>query len=192
MNIFQDQAVLLEALRRGEEKAFVYLFNRYYERLFGYASRIVKETELAHDLVQESFCKLFENHEKLDIHISIQAYLYKSVYNSCLNAIKHRQIIFNYMDRGLTDFYLTEVVQPPEAEITLHREDIKIALWKEVNKLPERCREVFVLSKVEELTNKEIADKLDISVKTVEVQMTKALSRLRKKLEWLLFIFLTF
>ena len=65
-------------------------------------------------------------------------------------------------------------------------EDINNALREAIDKLPERCREVFVLSKMEELSNKEIAERLNISVKTVEVQMTKALSRLRGELEWLL------
>ena len=65
-------------------------------------------------------------------------------------------------------------------------EDISNALREAIDKLPERCREVFMLSKMEELSNKEIAERLGISVKTVEVQMTKELSRLRKELEWLL------
>ena len=151
MHPFDNHEVLLEALQKGEEKAFVYLFDRYYEGLLNYAGRIVRETELAHDLVQETFCKLYEDHVNLNIHLSVKSYLYKSVYNSCLNEIKYQKVVNNY-------------------------------------KLPERCREVFVLSKVEELSNKEIAEKLNISVKTVEVQMTKALSRLREELEWVLCI----
>ena len=79
-------------------------------------------------------------------------------------------------------------MQAPEAELTLQNEDIRKALEEAISKLPERCREVFVLSKVEELSNKEIAEKLNISVKTVEVQTTKALSRLREELEWVLCI----
>ena len=83
-------------------------------------------------------------------------------------------------------FYFSEIVQTPEAELALLGENINNALREAIDKLPERCREVFVLSKIEELSNKEIAERLNISVKTVEVQMTKALSRLRKELEWLL------
>mgnify|MGYP002740571530 FL=1 len=97
-------------------------------------------------------------------------------------------MVNNYADRELLDFYFSEIVQTPEAELALQNEDIRKALEEAINKLPERCREVFVLSKVEELSNKEIAEKLNISVKTVEVQMTKALSRLREELEWVLCI----
>ena len=186
MSVFEDQGLLLRALQKGEEEAFAYLFDRYYESLFSYAARVVRETEVARDLVQDTFCRLFENHEGLDIHISIQAYLYKSVYNSCLDIIRHRRVVYDYEDRELTDFYFKKVVQTPEAEIVLRGEDIRAALWKEIDKLPDRCREIFVLSKMEDLSNKEIADRLAISVNTVEAQMTKALSRLRKELEWLL------
>lgn len=188
MHPFDNHEVLLEALQKGEEKAFVYLFDRYYEGLLNYAGRIVRETELAHDLVQETFCKLYEDHVNLSIHLSVKSYLYKSVYNSCLNEIKHQKVVNNYADRELLDFYFTEIVQAPEAELALQNEDIRKVLEEAINKLPERCREVFVLSKVEELSNKDIAEKLNISVKTVEVQMTKALSRLREELEWLLCI----
>lgn len=188
MHPFDNHEVLLEALQKGEEKAFVYLFDRYYEGLLNYAGRIVRETELAHDLVLETFCKLYEDHANLNVHLSVKSYLYKSVYNSCLNEIKHQKVVRNYADREVLDFYFSEIVQAPEAELTLQNEDIRKALEEAISKLPERCREVFVLSKVEELSNKEIAEKLNISVKTVEVQMTKALSRLREELEWVLCI----
>lgn len=95
-------------------------------------------------------------------------------------------MVSNYADRELLDFYFSEIVQTPEAELVLLGEDINNTLREAIDKLPERCREVFMLSKMEELSNKEIAERLGISVKTVEVQMTKALSRLRKELEWLL------
>ena len=186
MHPFDNHEVLLEALQKGEEKAFVYLFDRYYEGLLNYAGRIVRETELAHDLVQEIFCKLYEDHVNLNVHLSVKSYLYKSVYNSCLNEIKHQKVVRNYADRELLDFYFSEIMQTPEAELALLGEDINNALREAIDKLPERCREVFMLSKLEELSNKEIAERLNISVKTVEVQMTKALFRLRKELEWLL------
>lgn len=188
MYSFEDSDILIASLQAGEEKAFVYIFDRYYDGLLNYAGRIVRETELAHDLVQETFCKLYEDYVNLNVHLSVKSYLYKSVYNSCLNEIKHQKVVRNYADREVLDFYFSEIVQTPEAELALQNEDIRKALEEAINKLPERCREVFVLSKVEELSNKEIAEKLNISVKTVEVQMTKALSRLREELEWLLCI----
>ena len=192
MHPFDNHNVLLKALQKGEEKAFEYIFDHYYDGLLNYAGRIVGEMELANDLVQETFCKLYEGHADLNIHLSIKSYLYKSVYNSCLNEIKHRNVVNNYVDRELLNFYFSEIIQTPEAELALLGEDINHALQEAIDKLPGRCREVFVLSKMNEMSNKEIAERLNISVKTVEIQMTKALSRLRKELEWLLcIIFIT-
>lgn len=192
MHLFDDHNVLLKALQKGEEKAFEYIFNHYYDGLLNYAGHIVGETELANDLVQETFCKLYEGHADLNIHLSIKSYLYKSVYNSCLNELKHRKVVNNYVDREMLNFYFSEIIQTPEAELALLDEDINNALQEAIDKLPERCREIFVLSKMDEMSNKEIAEHLNISVKTVEIQMTKALSRLRMELEWLLcVIFIT-
>ena len=118
----------------------------------------------------------------------LRPYLYKVVYNSCLDAIKHRKVESNYINQELLDFYFSKVVETPEAELLLVEEDLIGAIQEAVERLPERCREIFELSKMEGLSNKQVAEKLDISVKTVENQMTIAFSRLRKELEWLLCI----
>lgn len=183
---FQDGEALRAALQAGDERAFTWLFNRYYQDLFTYACRIMREEEIAADMVQDTFCKLFAQRESLEVHTSMQAYLYKAVYNHCVNEIKRRRMEVSYMDQELADFYFKEILQTPEAEMVLRNEEIRRAVQEAINGLPERCREIFVLSKMQELSNKEIAEQLGISVKTVENQMTKALSYLRKELEWLL------
>ena len=90
------------------------------------------------------------------------------------------------------DFYFSTVIQSPEAEMELWRADMTKALDEAIATLPEKCREVFILSKVEGLKNREIAEKLNISEKTVERHMSIALSRLREELDWLLQIILFF
>lgn len=183
---FQHREVLAQALQAGNERAFTWLFNRYYQDLFAYACRLVREDKIAADMVQDTFCNLFKNRAALEVHTSIQAYLYKSVYNHCVNEIKRHSLEVSYMDEELADFYFKEILQTPEAEIVLRSEEIRLALQDAIGHLPERCREIFVLSKMQEMSNKEIAEQLGISLKTVEAQMTKALSCLRKELEWLL------
>lgn len=183
---FQDGEALRAALQAGDERAFTWLFNRYYQDLFAYACRIMREEEIAADMVQDTFYKLFAKRESLEVHTSMQAYLYKSVYNHCVNEIKRRRLEVSYMDKELADFYFKEILQTPEAEMVLRNEEIRRAVQEAIDGLPERCREIFVLSKMQELSNKEIAEQLGISEKTVENQMTKALSYLRKELEWLL------
>ena len=86
------------------------------------------------------------------------------------------------------DFYLSRVIQLPESELALYDRELGEAIEGAIEQLPERCREVFRLSKVCDLSNKQIAEQLGISVKTVENQMTTAYERLRKDLKWLLLI----
>ena len=90
----------------------------------------------------------------------------------------------------LCNFYFSKVIETPEAEQALLEEDLRGAIQDAIDKLPERCREIFVLSKMEGLSNKQISEQLNISIKTVEAQMTTAFVRLRKELGWLLCIIL--
>ncbi|MDR1414773.1 MAG: RNA polymerase sigma-70 factor [Odoribacteraceae bacterium] len=173
-------------IREGKEEAFTDLFHLYHKGLISYAYRILRDAELASDTVQEAFCHLYEHRKKIAITLSIKSYLYKTVYNACLDAIKHRKVQHNYIDRELLDFYFSKIVQTPEAEMSLYNESVSEELRKTIARLPERCRTIFVLSKYEGLSNKQIAERLQISEKTVEAQMTRALSRLREDLEWLL------
>ncbi len=181
---------LTAGLRRGKEEAFAYVFRRYYSPLLNYAGRILKDVEAANDVVQECFCRLYERRRELRKELQVRPYLYKSVYNACMDAIKHQKVESNYINQELLDFYFSKVVETPEAEQALLDEDLKGAIQDAINKLPERCREIFVLSKVDGLSNKQIAEQLNISMKTVESHMTTAFVRLRKELGWLLcFIF---
>ena len=182
---------LTAGLRRGKEEAFAYVFRMYYSPLLNYAGRILKDVEAANDVVQECFCRLYERRRELRKELQVRPYLYKSVYNACMDAIKHQKVESNYINQELLDFYFSKVIETPEAEQALLDEDLKGAIQDAINKLPERCREIFVLSKVDGLSNKQIAEQLNISMKTVEAQMTTAFVRLRKELGWLLcFIFI--
>ena len=181
---------LIAGLRRGKGEAFAYVFRLYYGPLLNYAGRILKDTELANDVVQECFCMLYERRKELKEELEVRPYLYKSVYNSCMDAIKHQKVRDNYINQELLDFYFSKVIETPEAEQALLEEDLRGVIQDAIDKLPERCREIFVLSKMEGLSNKQISEQLNISIKTVEAQMTTAFVRLRKELGWLLCIIL--
>ena len=186
MELDYNSEQLIIELRNGKEQAFAHVFRMYYNPLLNYAGRILKDPEAANDVVQEIFCRLFERRKELREGFQLRSYLYKSVYNSCLDAIKHRKVETNYVNQELLDFYFSKVIETPEAELALLDEDLKGAIQDAVDKLPERCREIFVLSKVEGRSKKPIAGQLGISIKTVEAQMTTAFVRLRKELGWLL------
>lgn len=177
---------LIADIQKGKEGAFAYIFKLYYGPLLNYAGRILKDTELANDLVQETFCYFYENREKLNVSTSLKSYLYKAVYNNCLDQLKHLKVENNYMNEKLQDFYFSKVIQKPEAELALQNEELSKAVWEAIDKLPERCREIFVLSKIKGYTNKQISEQLNISIKTVEAQMSTAFAKLRKELGWLL------
>lgn len=186
MDLDYNSEQLIASLRNGKEQAFAHVFRMYYNPLLNYAGRILKDAESANDVVQEIFCRLFERRKELREGFQLRSYLYKSVYNSCLDVIKHRKVETNYINQELLDFYFSKVVETPEAELALLDEDLKGVIQHAIGKLPDRCREIFVLSKVEGLSNKQIAEQLSISIKTVEAQMTIAFMRLRKELGWLL------
>ncbi|MBS7196700.1 MAG: RNA polymerase sigma-70 factor [Bacteroidales bacterium] len=184
----ENEQVLLALLRKGDEKVYTYLFKAFYPALFNYAGRIIHDADLAHDVVQGVFCRFYENRRRIIIEGTLKAYLYRAVYNSCLDVLKHEKVKNIYNDQVLLDFYLKEIALAPEVELNLRREEIREAINSSVSKLPERCRQIFVMSKIEEKSNQEIASELGISIKTVETQMRIALVKLRKDLGWLYYV----
>lgn len=135
--------------------------------------------EEAEEITQEVFVKFWEKCETLSPDSSIKSYLYRSVHNSCLNAIKHEKVKDGYKQHVIN--YLESTYQD-----TIEESDpdaIRTRIHDEIDKLPPRCSEIFKLSRFEGLKYQEIADHLEISVKTVEVQMGKALKVLRESLK---------
>ena len=178
---YSEDRELLTLLRRGEISAFVDIYTAYYDALLNYADRLLNDMEAARDVVQQVYYKMWENRDTLNISLSVKAYLFKSVYHGSLNTLAHQKNIQKYEREQLTDFYFSTVIQSPEAEEALWKSDIEQAIQEAIAILPEKCREVFVLSKIEGLKNREIAEKLNISEKTVERHMSIALSKLREE-----------
>lgn len=164
---------------------FERIFREYYPWLVNYGSRILHDKELAKDLVQETFYKLWDNQKLLDPSLLIKAYLFKSLYTACIDQLRHRKVEERFINEALKEFYFQEIIQTPEAELKLIDSNIREILQLAIDKLPEKCRKIFTMSKFEGKSNKEIACELNLSVKTVENQMTIALSRLRKEIDWL-------
>lgn len=189
---FSNDRELLSSLSRGDMSAYVKIYSTYYDSLLNYADRILNDFDTAKDVVQQVYYKIWEKRDSLNIETSVKAYLLRSVYNESLNTLAHKKNIQKYEQEQLSEFYLSTIIQLPEAEIALWQSDIEQAIQKAITVLPKKCREVFVLSKMKGLKNREIAEKLNISPKTVERHMSIALSKLRVELEWLLKIILFF
>lgn len=169
--------LLIERLKNGEEAAFIYLVDRYNRRLFGYAMTLTSNHAQAEDILQNVFLRTWEQRKELYIKSSLQNYLFKSVYNEFINQYKKsrstmilEQRYFEGLERAVT----LQEDSPVEKVIA--------RITKEIQNLPPKCKEVFLLSRKEGLTNLEISEHLNISIKTVEAQLTKAFGVLRKKL----------
>ena len=174
----ENEELIVEKLRNKDKGAFEFVFNLYYNIMVLYAARFMDTREEAEEIVQDVFVKFWEKCESLSPDSSIKSYLYRSVHNSCLNAIKHEKV---------KDVYKQHVAQFLESSyqdtIEINDPDtLRSRIHQEIDNLPPRCSEIFKLSRFEGLKYQEIADHLKISVKTVEVQMGKALKTLREKL----------
>jgi RNA polymerase sigma-70 factor, ECF subfamily len=168
---------LLNQVKSGSRQAFESIFNSYYDALVGYGKTIIKDVDEAEDIVQQVFISVWEKRLAIEIHTSFRAMLYKAVYNSCLNRIKHDEVKRSYA----REIKLTSSSSFSHEDIQ-HKE-----LQKKINvaidQLPEQCAKIFKMSRFEYLKYQEIADKLDLSVKTVENQMGKALRLLRESMK---------
>ena len=170
------------------------LFRRYYPSLIFYATRLVGEEE-AEDVVQDVFVELWKRKDSIEIGEQIQAFLYRAVYTRALNVLKHRNVEDGYcaameeINRRRAEFY-----QPDNNEVIRKIEDreLRKEIHDAINELPAKCKEVFKLSYLHDMKNKEIADVLGVSLRTVEAHMYKALKFLRNRLGHLWFILLLF
>lgn len=174
---YSNHEILIKGLKKGEEKAYEFLIDTFYRKLLAYSISLINDKAMAEDIVQNVLMKTWQYRKKLDHNHSIQGFLYKSVYNEFVNVYQKSRsttlLHYKYLE-GLEDIALQTNEKQIEHFITI--------VTEEIQKLPPKCRKVFTLSKLEGLTNHEISDHLEISVKTVEAQITKAYTHLRKRL----------
>ena len=160
----------------GNPALFEDVFKTHFKGLHAYACSIVKDDAAAEEMVQNVFYKLWERKSEVRIEQSVAAYLYRAVYNESLNYLRHNKVKATYQDHALRNSGEGAGTDPA----TLRELQQKIDAT--INGLPEQCRTIFQMSRFEDLKYRTIADRLGISVKTVENQMGKALRILRSKL----------
>ncbi len=169
------------------EVTYKLLFRRYYSNLLFYATRIVGEEE-AEDVVQDVFTELWRRQAIVEVGEQIQAFLYRAVYTRALNVLKHRDIQNSY-EAVLMDIHKrrVEFYQPDSNDVVKRIEDCELRrqLTEAINELPDKCKTVFKLSYLHDMKNKDIAEAMGISLRTVEAHMYKALKLLRDRLGYL-------
>ena len=175
MDVNQKEKDWLAALKKSDKSAFRAIYNQYYKYLVVTAFNVLGDSDAARDLAQDVFVEIWKKRETLLISSSLKSYLRRAVVNKTLNYIKASRIDFNdpatlpenrHSNHGQDD--------------QLHADELEKIIHQAISNLPERCRIVFTLCRLEKMSHKEIADQLDISTKTVENQMTRALAMLRK------------
>lgn len=161
------------------EAGFEMLFKTHYKELHAYAFSLVRDWDTAEEIVQALFLKVWEKNEWLHIRTSVRSYLYKSVYYDSLNFMRQQKVHLRY--QNLTAHTLKNETDDAAGKLKLS--EVENQLQKALNKLPEKCRAIFHLSRFEEMKYREIASQLGISIKTVETQMVKALRILRVEMQ---------
>lgn len=156
---------------------FEQVFKEHFKNLHAYACSILKDEDEAEEMVQNVFYKLWEKREKIDELQSVPAYLYRSVYNECMNYVKHEKVKKGYEAHAVHHGDIAS-----RATDTAAAKELQRRLDEAMNLLPEQCRTIFQMSRFEEMKYREIADKLGLSVKTIENQMGKALKIMRTQL----------
>jgi RNA polymerase sigma-70 factor (ECF subfamily) len=177
-----NEHILIEGIKAGKEFAFEYVFKQYYKKLCLFALKYVRDNQTAEEIVSRVFKNLWEKRKTISINQNLSSYLFKAVYNESMNYLNS----FSRRQQP-TDSIYQHIENHIEAESgflsKLYAEDLEKKIKKGIHELPEKCRDIFYMSRYESLSHKEIAERLNISVKTVENQIGIALEKLRETLQ---------
>lgn len=173
-----DDKELFLQLKQGNQESFRQLFEKYYPALCHFAQQFTADSQLAEEIVQDLFVKIWEKRDSLQVDFSLKQYLFRSIKNLCINFLRHEKI---------KKKYASDIQKNPEPDDNADHWFLEIDLMKKIEEsiesMPPRRKEIFLLSREQGLKYKEIADSMGISVKTVEAQMGLALKHLRENLK---------
>ena len=164
-----------ERIRSSDTDAFSFLFKKYYESLYRFAGRFVRDPQTAENIVQDVFVKIWSNREQLIIQSNVKSYLYRAVTNHALNLLKRERRMTGTEDES---DYRDNSVKTPEEEL-IDRE-MFAAVHRAIDKLPAQCRRIYLMHRYDDLKYSEIAEILGISINTVKTQMRRAFISLKK------------
>lgn len=172
-----DDIELIQRISEGNHAAYDLLYDRFFEEIYIHIYNKTKDYELTKDLTHDVFLKLWENRDALTHITNIRGYLYITARNKVLDLIKHNKIVDTYYQSFLHTYKLVE-----STDFRIREKQIEMIISEAVDSLPAKMRQVFELSRKQDLSYQEIADQLAISEKTVKTQIHNALKILRKKL----------
>lgn len=182
------ERILLEKLKNDDQSAFTVIFQKYYPDLVRFSFGFIRNSDASEEIVQDVFLKLWENRHVLEIHTSLKSFLLKTVQNRSIDSLRHASIKHKYTTEFLEHLTLSE----NGTENYILYSELENNFNDAMGKIPAQFAEVFRMSRIETLNYQEIAAKLGVSVRTVEVRIGRALSLLREELKDFLIVFLIF
>jgi RNA polymerase sigma-70 factor (ECF subfamily) len=173
---------LFDQIKSDDQMALELLFSIYFPRLNDFARNVVRDDVISQDIVQEVFVKVWEKRSEIEC-INLEAFLFKLVRNRCIDYIKHLRVEHNRMHKiqllsKYEELYRIDFVG--DEPYVLIEQELKQKIERTIQSLPERCREVFILSRINGLKNKEIAEKININIKNVERHLNRAMQAFRQ------------
>jgi RNA polymerase sigma-70 factor (ECF subfamily) len=171
-----NNTTLIKGLKKGKTEAYTSLVDQYHQKLCSYAFSLTHDHNSAEDIVQNVFVRLWQKRSDLKDNFNIKSYLYKSIYNQFIDLYRKEKATMALEKKYIEA--LDTIVEDDDNSI----ENLIKLVKKEIQNLPPKCKQTFVLSRQEGLTNIEIAEYQNVSIKTVEAQITKAFSLIRKNI----------
>lgn len=171
-----NDKILLSKLKKNKSKAFDALFLKYHKQLVYFSFKYLKNIDDAEEVIQDFFTTIWERRNTIDIKISFKAYAYRSVYNNSIKLLKNKQKISDQSEKELD-------VLKEDYHDYLEEAELADKIHNTIESLPESCKKIFKMSRNDGLKYREIAEELNISIKTVETQISRALKKLYQNLE---------
>lgn len=175
-NVSEEELFILQRMIDGDENALKYFFDTYYDDLCNFVNSYLRDESLSEDIVQSIFIYLWDKRDSIPNHCSIKSYLYMASKNKSLNYLRNDRTKNRILEKLSFEPKLTFA---NEADQFLEFEELKMIVSNAIDKLPNQCKTIYQLSREDGLSNKEIAEKLGISAKTVENQMTIAIRKIK-------------
>ena len=173
--VSKEEIFILQRMIEGDEDAFKYFFDTYYDDLCNFVNSYLREESISEDIVQNIFIYLWEKKGSLNLKNSVKAYLYTASKNKSLNYLRN----IKTQNRITEEHFSQSDITTGSTDQYLEFEELKSIINQAIGRLPARCKKIYQLSRDREMTNKEIASELGISVKTVENQITIALKKIK-------------
>ena len=175
---------LADLVRSADDRAFKEVYDRYNKLLYLFAYNKLRNKEEAKDVVQDVFAWVLNNRTRFAINSSVSSFLYKSVFNKIFDIFRHQSVIRKYIEQG--DHYID--IDSTETDYLIREKDIAQMIRQEIDAMPQKMKEVYLLRFEQYLSAKEIAEQLNISENTVNTHLKRAAKKLRDNLGMLIYV----